>query len=80
MSCPRDAKLAKVTEAIALIRDGQTIATGGFIGSAHPEALTRSLEEHFWRQDRPGILPSSMPPAKGMASPGASITLPTVAW
>lgn len=59
MSCPRDAKLAKVTEAIALIRDGQTIATGGFIGSAHPEALTRSLEEHFWRQDRPGILPRS---------------------
>ncbi|MSR80744.1 MAG: acyl CoA:acetate/3-ketoacid CoA transferase, partial [Gemmataceae bacterium] len=47
MSCPRDAKLATATEAIALIQNGQTLATGGFIGSAHPEALTRSIEEQF---------------------------------
>jgi propionate CoA-transferase len=47
MSVPLDRKLCSADEAIARIQDGQTVATGGFVGAAHPEALTAALERRF---------------------------------
>ncbi|GAB6169352.1 acyl CoA:acetate/3-ketoacid CoA transferase [Clostridium carnis] len=40
-------KVVSVTEAISLIKDGDTIATGGFVGNMHPEYITKSIEEKF---------------------------------
>lgn len=47
------AKFMNVKEAIGLIKDGDTVATGGFVGNGHPEELTAALEERFITTGKP---------------------------
>ena len=53
MTCRRDTRLCDADEAAALIGAGQTVACGGFIGAAHPEALTSALERRFLATGEP---------------------------
>lgn len=46
-------KLCTADQAVELIADGQTVACGGFVGAAHPEALTAALERRFLRTQTP---------------------------
>lgn len=45
-------KIVSAAEAIALIRDGDTVATGGFVGIGFPENLAVALEERFLASGR----------------------------
>lgn len=46
-------KVCTAEQAIALIQSGQTFATSGFVGAAHPEALTAALEKRFLATGEP---------------------------
>lgn len=40
-------KLCSADEAAALVGNGMTVVSGGFVGAAHPEALSAALERRF---------------------------------
>jgi propionate CoA-transferase len=47
MTTPLERKLCTADQAIAHIADGRTVATGGFVGAAVPEALLSAIERRF---------------------------------
>ncbi len=49
---PKD-KIVTAEEAVRLIRDGATVATGGFVGIGFAEAIAIPIEKHFLDQGRP---------------------------
>jgi len=53
MPRPLDDKLVDIDKAINLIANGATVVSGGFIGSAHPEALSSAIEKRFLATGHP---------------------------
>ena len=49
----RKGKLVKAEDAVRLIGDGDTIATGGFVGIGFPEEIAIALEGYFLEKGRP---------------------------
>ncbi|WP_322745703.1 acyl CoA:acetate/3-ketoacid CoA transferase [Paenibacillus donghaensis] len=47
------ARLMTADEAMLLLSDVATLAVGGFVGCAHPEALTAALERRYLREGSP---------------------------
>lgn len=46
-------KIVSCEEAISIIRDNDTIATGGFVGTGFPEHIAVALEKHFLKTGSP---------------------------
>ncbi len=46
-------KVVSAAEAVGLIRPGDTVATGGFVGTGFPEELAIALEERFTKAGQP---------------------------
>jgi len=49
----RKNKVVSAEEAVQIIRDGDTIATGGFVGTGFPEYVAMVIEEYFLETGRP---------------------------
>jgi propionate CoA-transferase len=46
-------KIMTSEQALALVKDGATVATAGFVGNAHPEELTLALEKRYLDTGKP---------------------------
>ncbi len=49
----RRSKIVSAQESILLIKDGDTVATGGFCGAGFAEDLAIYLEEHYLETKKP---------------------------
>ena len=54
-------KIVTSAEAVRLIREGDTVATSGFVGVAFPESLATAVEEFYLRPDEPNAPPAAKP-------------------
>lgn len=54
-------KVVTAAEAVRLIRDGDTVATGGFVGIGFPEAIAIALEKLFLSNDQTEFLTTGKP-------------------
>jgi propionate CoA-transferase len=50
---PEDRKLLSATDAVRLIRDGDTVAVAGFAGTGFAEGIALALEDLFLAEDQP---------------------------
>src|SRR5688500_17411217 len=46
-------KIVSAAEAIAIVRDGDTVASSGFVGSGTPEELIAAIEQRFLETGSP---------------------------
>lgn len=58
-------KFKTPVEAVSLIRDGDTVVTGGFIGTGSPDLLFKALAERFRSTGSPHNLTYTFPAAPG---------------
>ena len=58
---PARGKIVTAAEAVRLIRDGDTVATGGFVGIGFPESVAIALEELYLRPGEPDAPPAHKP-------------------
>ncbi|AGF55851.1 propionate CoA-transferase [Clostridium saccharoperbutylacetonicum] len=49
-------KIMSVEQAISLIKNGDTVAVGGFIGIGHPEEITKRIKEIYLEEGKPNKL------------------------
>jgi propionate CoA-transferase len=49
----RKGKIVSANEAVCVIRDGDTVATGGFVGIGFPEEIATAIERQFLKHQRP---------------------------
>ncbi len=50
-------KIVSLDEAVGVIRDGDTLAFGGFVGIGFAEGVARAIEKQFISQAKPKDLP-----------------------
>ncbi|MDF1751764.1 MAG: hypothetical protein P1U89_03210 [Verrucomicrobiales bacterium] len=53
MSGRPESKICSADEAVGLIKSHDTVVCGGFVGAAHPEALTAAIERRFIASQKP---------------------------
>ena len=46
-------KIVSADDAVRIIRDGDTVATGGFVGNGFPEHIAVAVEKHYQETGRP---------------------------
>jgi propionate CoA-transferase len=49
-------KFMSAEEAVKLIKNGDTVATSGFVGMGHPEELSKAVEKSFLETGEPNNL------------------------
>ena len=57
----RRSKILSAAEAVRLIRDGDTVATGGFVGIGFPEGIAIAIEEMFLAGDEATLAAEGRP-------------------